>query len=89
MTFLKAVSHCPEVDTRWTHEYVPSTAPSGIFWHAKDFPMSPEVDAIAGEIQPGFIRWLPMHSRMSQCFYDVFIDVFMITSELWESVRPA
>ena len=27
----KAVSHCPNVDPQWTHEYIPSAAPSGIF----------------------------------------------------------
>ena len=48
------VSRCAEIDPRWTHDYVPSAAPSGIFWHAKDFLMSPEVDAEEGETQAGF-----------------------------------
>ena len=42
-------SHCAEINPQWTHEYVPSVAPPGIFWHAKDFPKTPEVDADAGE----------------------------------------
>ena len=45
----KLVSHCPEVDPRWTHKYVPSAAPSENCWHAKDFVMSPDVDPDAGE----------------------------------------
>ena len=31
------VSHCAEVDPRWTHEYVPSAAAYGNLWHAKKF----------------------------------------------------
>ena len=58
----KVVSHCPEIDPRWTYEYVPSAAPSGIFWHAKDFAKTPEIDANAGETQPEFIRWLMVPS---------------------------
>ena len=46
-------SHCPEIDPLWTHQYVLSAVPSGIFWHGKDFAMSPEVDPDAGETQPG------------------------------------
>ena len=55
---VKQVSHCPETDPRWTHEYVPSAVPSDFFdffWHAKDFANTPKVDADAGETQPGFI----------------------------------
>ena len=44
-------SHCPTVDPRWTQEYVPSAAPSGICWHAKDCAMCPKVDPDAGETQ--------------------------------------
>ena len=51
LLFIKVVSHCPEVDPRWTHKYVPSAAPSGIFWHAEDFAKTPEADADAGETQ--------------------------------------
>ena len=50
---IKTASYCAEVDPRWTYEYVPSTALSGIFCHAKDFSMSPEVDADTGETQLG------------------------------------
>ena len=50
---LMLVSHCAEVNPRWTHEYVSLAAPSGILWHAKDFAMSPEVDAEVGETQLG------------------------------------
>ena len=56
------VSHCAEGDPRWTHEYVPSAAPSEIFWHAKDFPMSPKVYAEVKHQLPGFIQWLMMNS---------------------------
>ena len=69
---------------QWTHEYVPSAALSEILWHAKDFPMSPKVDANAGETQPGFMLWHMMRSRMSQCFYDVvwcFYDHFWTLGE--------
>ena len=55
------VSHYGEVDPLWTHKYVPLEAPLGIFWHAKDFPMSPEVDAKIGKTQLAFTRWLMMH----------------------------
>ena len=48
-------SLCAEVDPRWTHQFVPWAAPLGIYWHAKDFPNMPEVDAYAGETQPQFI----------------------------------
>ena len=78
-------SHCAEVEPCWIYEYVPSAAPSGIFWHDKDFPKSSEVDAEAGEAQPEFIRWLMMPSQMAWCFH----NVFMITSELRDSVRSA
>ena len=47
---------CAEVDSRWTHKYVSLAAPSGIFWHAKDFLKTPEVDVDAEETQPEFIR---------------------------------
>ena len=43
---------------------------SGISWQAEDFAESPEVDADAGETQPGFRQWLMMRSWMAQCFYD-------------------
>ena len=46
-------SHCPEVDPRWTHEYVHSAAPFGNFWHAKDFAMSPKMGLDARETQLG------------------------------------
>ena len=39
---LKQTSQCPEIDPQWTHEYVPSAK-------------APEVEADAGETQPGFI----------------------------------
>ena len=65
-------SHCPKIDPRMTHEYVPSAAHSGIFWHTKDCAKTPEIDAGEGETQPGFIRWLTMHSRMTRFFNDVF-----------------
>ena len=58
---------------------------SGICWHAKDFTKYPEVDADAGETQPGFIQWLIMRLRMAQCFY----NAFMITCKLRDSVRSA
>ena len=56
---------------------------SRAFWTAEDFAKTPEVDADAGETQLGFIRWLTMPSWMAQCYY----NVFMITSELRDSVR--
>ena len=91
---------------RWCHtvskliyEYMHSAAPSGICWHAKDFPMSSEVDAEVGETQPGFIRWLAMHSRMSQWFYNVLrccvgrvwdlLNRVSICSQLQHSMMPA
>ena len=52
-TYTSCAHAGPEVDARWTHEYVPSAAPSRIFGHAKDFAMSPNVDPDAGETQPG------------------------------------
>ena len=42
------------------------------FLAAKDFAKTPEVDADAGETQPGFIQWLTMPSRMARGFYDHF-----------------
>ena len=53
MLSMMLVSHCPKVDPRWTHKYVTSATPSGIFWHGKDFVMFPEVDPDAGETQLG------------------------------------
>ena len=62
---------CREIDPEWTHEYVPSAAPSEIVWHANDFAKTPEVEADAEEIQPGFKRWFTMPPRMPRCFGDV------------------
>ena len=47
-----------------------------LFWHAKDFLMSSEVDVLVGEIQPGFIWWLTKRSRISGFFIMVFFAVF-------------
>ena len=73
--FIQA-SHCAEVDPRWTHEYIPSAAPTGIFLHAKDFPKTPEVDADARETQLEFIRctyeWPDVFTMFLQYFYDHF-----------------
>ena len=67
-------SHCTKIDPQWTHDYVPLAAPSGIWWHAKDFPKTPEVDADAGETQPEFILCLTMPSWMAHCFHNVFLQ---------------
>ena len=82
-------SHCAKVDPRCTHEYVLLASTSQFLLHAKDFPMSPEVEAKVGETQLGFMQWHTIGSRMSQCFHDVLLFVYLFTSELWESVRPA
>ena len=47
------VSHCAEVDCRWTHGYEALHNHREFLWHAIDFAMSPEVDAGAEETQPG------------------------------------
>ena len=70
-------SHCPEVDPRWTYEYVPLAAPSGILWHAKDFAMSPEVDPDAGVKQLGSYDGLQCaHECPNVCtvFYNVTFE---------------
>ena len=71
---VKSVSHCPNVDSQWTIEYVPWAAPSGILLHAKDFAISPKIDPNAGEAQSGLYDGL-------QCAHKC-PDVFMIISEL-------
>ena len=81
-------SRCPDVDARWTHEYVPLAAPSRIFWHAEDFAMSPEVDPNAGETQPDSNDGLQCAHECPNVF-TIFYNVFTINLELWESVRPA
>ena len=81
-------SHCPEVDPRWTHEYVPSAAPSGFVWYVKDVAISPEVDPDAEETQLGLYDGLRCAPESSDVFM-MFYGVLMTTSELWESVRPA
>ena len=100
------VSYCAEVDPWWTHvEYVPSAAPLGILWHAKDFLLSPEVDAKVGGTQLQFIWWLMRRSQISLCSSDVFrcfndhfwtfgrvcglLNHVSICSQLWHSVTPA
>ena len=52
---LKAVSHSPEIDPRWTHENETSHDRQEFLLAARDFAKTPEVDADAGETQPGFI----------------------------------
>ena len=59
----KAASHCPEIDRRWTYEYVilnfmrrwPSNhhlAFGESFWHAKDLATDREVEAGVSKIEP-------------------------------------
>ena len=81
-------SHCPKVDPRKTHKYVPLPAASGIFWHAKDCPMSPEVDADAGETQPGSYDGIRCAHECPDVFM-MFYNILTITSKVWESARPA
>ena len=50
--------------------------------------MSPEVDPDAGETQPCSDNDLQCTHKSSDVF-TIFYDVLIITSELWESVRPA
>ena len=78
---LKQALNCPEFDPRWIHEYVHLAANLGIVWHAKDFAKTPEADADAGETQPGSYDGLGCPHEWS--------DVFTISSELQDSVRPA
>ena len=58
-----------KMDTRTQHEYEPSQEPSGIFWHAKDFVITPEVAAEGWKTPPKVIRWLKMSSRMARWCY--------------------
>ena len=44
-TLLKAASHCPEIDPRWTHENEALHDRQELFLAAKDFAKTPEVDA--------------------------------------------
>ena len=60
----------------------------GIFGHAKDFAMSADVDTDAGETQLGSYGGLRCAHKCDNVFTK-FYNVLMITSELWESVRPA
>ena len=87
-TALMLVSHCPKVDPRCMHKYVRSVAPSGIFWHGKDFAMSPEVDPDAWETQPGLYDGVQCAHKSPHVFI-MFYDVLTIISELGESVRLA
>ena len=48
------------------HESVPSAAPSGILWHAKDFVMSPEVDTMQEK-----------HNRVHTIAYDALTHLLM------------
>ena len=74
-------SHIPEVDARWMHEYVPSTTPSAIFWRAKDFTISPEVDPDAGVKQLVSYDGLGCAHECPDVF-TMFYDVLTITPEL-------
>ena len=55
VSIFKVASHCPKIDPRWTHEYVPLAALLVIFWHAKDFqkgqPRGHIYVSIGGQIQ--------------------------------------
>ena len=83
MGCVKQDSHCPEIDPRWTYEYVSSLAPSEILLAAKDFTNTPEVDAHPGETQPGFIHMMAYDALMNgPMFLRCICNVFMITSEL-------
>ena len=53
---LKAASHCPEIDPRWTHENEPSHDLREFCLAANDFVKIPKVEADAEETQPGFIQ---------------------------------
>ena len=50
--------------------------------------MSPEVDPDAGKTQPGSYDGLRC-AHESPDVFTMFYNVLTITSELWESVRPA
>ena len=56
-------------------------------WHAKDFVMSPKVDPNAGETQLGSYDGLQCAHESPDVFTE-FYDVLIITSKLWESMRP-
>ena len=86
-TLFMLASHSPKLIPNG-YMNVPLAAPSGIFWHAKDFAMSPEVDPDAGGRQLGSYNGLRCTQESSDVFM-MFYDVLMITSELWESVKPA
>ena len=53
-----------------------------------DFAMSPEVDADAGETQSGLYHGIQCAYECPEVFTMLY-DVLLITSKLWESVRPA
>ena len=45
-----------KMGTRTQHEYEPSQEPSGIFWHAKDFAITPKVTAEGWKTPPKVIN---------------------------------
>ena len=46
------LSHCPQIDPQWTHEYEASHDLWEFVFAANDFAKTPEVVADAGETQP-------------------------------------
>ena len=58
MSALKAASHSPEIERRWTHENEPSHDLPGICWQAKDLPSDNELEPGASEIEQVVIRAL-------------------------------
>ena len=65
MSILKAESHCPELDRRWTHKNETSHDLFGICWHAKDLYSDHELEARTSEIEPVVIRGLKVMSLRS------------------------
>ena len=58
------------------------------FRHAKDFGKTPEVNSNVEETQPGSYDGLGCAHKSPDVF-TTFDNVLIITSEFWESMRPA